>query len=191
MFNNLIWFNVLVDGRPKRSQVSVKFSELGFHVLAPGNLSDEELDEALDSIFAHVQAQEKTSLMQLRVVHKTLLKAAALNYKACLEITATNDTLKENIRDYFNSADPLKDTSIESEKIIDEDLIVRNVQSLISAYRDNNFTGRAVARIFHGVQSPNYPAVIWGRCKYWRCLLHVDFNTICKVATRQILNSRC
>lgn len=61
---------------------------------------------------------------------------------------------------------------------------------MISMYRDNNFTARAIARIFHGIQSPNYPAVIWGRCKYWRAHLKSDFNAICKIATQEIIRMR-
>lgn len=58
---------------------------------------------------------------------------------------------------------------------------------LLSRYPDNHFTGRAVARIFHGCQSPNYKAVIWGRCQLWRSHLKVDFNRIVNLANLELV----
>lgn len=61
---------------------------------------------------------------------------------------------------------------------------------MINMYPENQFTGRTVARIFHGIQSPNYPAVMWGRCKYWRAHSKSDFNRICKLANSIIIKMR-
>lgn len=71
-----------------------------------------------------------------------------------------------------------------------EQQIAADVRSLIMCYRDTKFTGRAVARIFHGIQSPNYSAVIWGRCRFWRAHLAANFNGISKLATKEILALR-
>jgi len=57
-------------------------------------------------------------------------------------------------------------------------------------YPDNTFTGRNIARIFHGIMSPNYPAVIWGRCKFWRAHVKVDFNRILQLANMAIIKRR-
>lgn len=57
-------------------------------------------------------------------------------------------------------------------------------------YPDSQLNGRAIARIFHGVQSPNYPAVVWGRCRYWRAHLQTDFNRIIKLANQEIIKMR-
>ena len=36
-------------------------------------------------------------------------------------------------------------------------------------HSENSWSGRAVARIFHGIQSPNFPAKQWGRVfRFWR-----------------------
>lgn len=71
-----------------------------------------------------------------------------------------------------------------------EQQIAADVRSLVMRYRDTKFTGRSVARIFHGIQSPNYPALIWHRCRFWRIHIAADFNTICKIAAREILALR-
>lgn len=61
---------------------------------------------------------------------------------------------------------------------------------MITQYPENSFTGRALARIFHGVQSPVYPAVIWSRCKYWRAHIKTEFNHIVKLANMEIIRIR-
>lgn len=71
-----------------------------------------------------------------------------------------------------------------------EEQLVNDVRTMINMYRDNQFTGRALARIFHGIQSPNYPAVVWGRCKFWRSHINEDFHEICRIATREIIRCR-
>lgn len=56
------------------------------------------------------------------------------------------------------------------------------IQRLINMYPENNFSGRNVAKIFHGISSPNYPALLWHRCKYWRCYFKTDFKQIVRLA---------
>lgn len=68
--------------------------------------------------------------------------------------------------------------------------IACDIRNLILSYRDNNFTGRAVARIFHGIQSPNYPAYVWNKCRFWRAHLSCNFSILGQIATREILALR-
>ncbi|XP_076264660.1 recQ4 helicase isoform X2 [Rhynchophorus ferrugineus] len=189
---NLEW--ITVNNQQKRSSLSVQFTNLGFRLLAPGNLSDESLDDALDSLYNQVKEQEAKALKQLHIVHKTLLDVSEKNYNLCINQDESKENgpnpLKLKIRDYFNSLDPLADIGKEPPKEINEEQLVKDVISLISMYRDNQFTGRAVARIFQGIPSPNYPSVLWGRCKFWRSHMHEDFNEICKIATREIIRFR-
>lgn len=178
-----------VNNQPKRSTISVQLSNLGFRLLAPGNLSDEQLDQALDSLYTRVVDQERKALLQLNAVHETLREVAKPSFFACL--TEEDDcALKKKIREYFDSLNPLDDCVPPERNAVHEDQLAADVHSIISMYRDNNFTGRAIARIFQGIQSPNYPAVMWGRCKFWRAYLHADFHTIVKIATREIIKLR-
>lgn len=180
------------NNQPKRSLLSVQFSNLGFRLLAPGNLSAAELDEALDSLYNHVTKQERTALQQLHALHAAVTTAAEKTYKTCLTDNESkcNLLLKSKIRKYFESAQPLEDLPEVQDKAVNEDQIATDVRSLICMYRDNVFTGRTVARIFHGIQSPNYPAVIWGRCKFWRMYIDVNFHTLSQIATAEILKMR-
>lgn len=65
--------------------------------------------------------------------------------------------------------------------------IVSAVQRLLSMYPENNFSGRNVAKIFHGISSPNYPAVMWHRCKYWRSYSNIDFKQIVRLANNVLV----
>lgn len=182
----------LENNQPKRSLLSVQFSNLGFRLLAPGNLSAAELDEALDSLYNHVTKQEHTALLQLHALHAAVTTTAEKTYKICLSDNEnkSNQLLKSKIREYFESALPLENLPEVQDKAINEEQVASDVRSLICMYQDNVFTGRAVARIFHGIQSPNYPAVIWGRCKFWRQYIDVNFHTLCQIATAEILKMR-
>lgn len=70
---------------------------------------------------------------------------------------------------------------------VDESQIISDVNRILNSYNDCKFTARAIARIFHGIESPNFPAYVWGRSPFWRIHLKSDFNAICKIAQKQII----
>lgn len=181
-------------GGKKRSPLTVTFSDLGFRIKSPGDLSDEELDHALDSLEKRTSSQEQTQIIQLQIICDTLVSLAAPSYMHC----ATNanlpieksDQLKAIIRNYFQSNLPMDvECSSELDDTSDEEIIT-DIRQMITMYPENNFSGRSLARIFHGISSPCYPAVIWGRCKYWRAHLSVDFHRLVKIGNREIIKSR-
>lgn len=55
----------LENGSSKRSNISVEFSDLGFRVLAPGDLSESELDSTLDLLYSRVKEQENNQINQV------------------------------------------------------------------------------------------------------------------------------
>lgn len=59
----LEWTNI--GGSTRRSQISVTFSDLGFRIRSPGDLTDSELDSALDSLSKRTSSQELTQLIQV------------------------------------------------------------------------------------------------------------------------------
>jgi ATP-dependent DNA helicase Q4 len=102
-----------------------------------------------------------------------------------------SDKLKEIIRNYFERkitpdiiiSDKLEDSA--SNQQIESDII-----QMIQIYPENNFSGRSLARIFHGISSPCYPAVIWGRCKYWRSHLSEDFHRLVHIGNKAIIKMK-
>lgn len=183
----------ILNGQSKRTTISVQFHDLAFRVRSPGDLTDEELDACLELLHQRVVEQEKCELQQLQAITNALNSVAHNSYLpatlAIDNITSSNQ-LKQNIRKYFEDETL---TSIDIPMDIDQtndEIIINDVRAMIQRYPENNFTGRALARIFHGISSPNYPAVIWGRCQYWRQHMNIDFNRIVQLANAEIVMMR-
>lgn len=183
----------------KRSNISVEFFDLGFRVLAPGDLSPSEQDSTLNLLYSRVKGQENNQLAQLENVFHGLSTAARRSALLSARVEPNDDhseQLKRLIRAYFQSTtDPTPATHAEQIEApaYDESIahiIVSDIRTMIGRYPENNFTGRSLARIFHGVQSPVFPAVIWSRCKHWRAHLKIDFNYIVHLANIEILRLR-
>ena len=70
-------------------------------------------------------------------------------------------------------------------------IIASDIRNLINSYPDEEFTGRAVARIFQGIDSPCYRATIYGRDRrFWRQHLDTDFNELRLFATEELQKFR-
>ncbi|XP_055608011.1 ATP-dependent DNA helicase Q4 isoform X2 [Uranotaenia lowii] len=189
---NLEW--TVENNVRKRSPITVVFYDLGFRIRAPGDLSDDELDSNLDSLYARVTSQEKAQLIQLQCVFDALSSVAFQTYVPVSGAECPrgpSDKLKKVVRDYFQTNVNNDNVELvpENDDTPDSQL-VSDVRTMVHRYPENNFSGRAIARIFHGVQSPNYPAVIWGRCSYWRSHTGVDFNRIVRLANAEIIRMR-
>ncbi len=96
--------------------------------------------------------------------------------------------------------------------------ICADIRGFLSSRSDEKFSGRAVARIFHGIGlflmtfrfnycnflfgdinmcfcppagSPCYPAQTYGRDRrYWRKYIQFDFNEFIRLATQEIIRTR-
>ena len=72
-----------------------------------------------------------------------------------------------------------------------ESEIAADVRQFVLTHSDHKWTGRAVARIFQGIGSPNFPAQQWGKVgRYWRSYLKVDFHALCRIAKNAIISMR-
>lgn len=130
-------------------------------------------------------------------VFRGLSSVAVKSSLACAAVEPNDERseqLKKIVRKYFQSNERVDYT----ENVMElpppdpamDDIIISDIYNMISRYPENKFTGRSLARIFHGVQSPVFPAVIWSRCKHWRAHLKTDFNYIVKLANTVILKLR-
>ncbi|XP_063241000.1 ATP-dependent DNA helicase Q4 isoform X2 [Bacillus rossius redtenbacheri] len=184
---NLEWQKV--GDKWRRTGLAVEFSRLGFRVAARGDLPARELDEVLDTLHARVRGREAAALAQLESVFAALTAVSCPEYKECSEECNIDrsEQLKGIIREYFQREQVACDLPSE-EGLRNEDQVAADVRALVCGYRDTGFTGRAVARIFHGIASPCFPAQVWGRCRFWRAHLDKGFQALCRVATREILH---
>lgn len=70
-------------------------------------------------------------------------------------------------------------------------IIASDIRSLIATHKsEHNLTGRSIARILHGIGSPNFPPIVWGRTKFWRLHIKEDFNLLCNLANQQLILMR-
>ena len=51
-------------------------------------------------------------------------------------------------------------------------------------------SSRAVARILHGIASPQFPAIDWSNHRLWRRYADADFNTLRLLAQEEIRAER-
>lgn len=183
----------VVNGMKRRSPLTVSFSDLGFRIRSPGDLSDSELDQALDSLEFRTQSQERAQVVQLQVIYDSFSSIAFPNFSKCSENKTDykeSDELKSTIRKYFQTNLPMDVEITEKHDDTSDEQIISDIRQMIHMYPENNFSGRTLARIFHGISSPVYPAVIWGRCKYWRAYLMVSFHRLVRIGNREIVKYR-
>lgn len=189
--------------------VLVEMEALAFRLSSPGDLTPDEREGLIQSLSAKVTEQEKREVEKLLLLHSVLRSVAmetrsARVTKVVAEETlgeggvATKISLKDVIKQYFScqglkTADLAKlgiSVTMPSSELSceEEDLIGRDIASLVTQHSDHHFTGRAIARILHGIPSPLFPALVWGGQRgFWRKHLRVDFNTLCQLATKTLL----
>lgn len=194
-----------------RSSVLVELDGLAFHLVSPGNLTWEEKEEVIGWLSGKVSNQEKRDLEKLHLLHAVLrsvsteLQEGGVT-RSCdaqdMSISSSHDhLLKDSIQQYFSpeglSTSDLVRHGIAISRNISEvseeedNLIGHDVATLVSRFSEQQFTGRAITRIFHGISSPCYPALVWGVQRgFWRKYLHVDFPTLCQVTTKKLLQLR-
>ncbi|XP_074000832.1 ATP-dependent DNA helicase Q4 [Numenius arquata] len=183
-----------------KSGVLVEFGDLSFHLRAYGDLSDQELDTICDFLHQRVVAREKTALGQLRACFRAFQSVA---FQTCGPHPADEEEerssrLKALLKDYFEKESPEHGCEEEEEEEEEEEdlsasksQIRADVRHFLAIRQDEKFSGRAVARIFHGIGSPCFPAQVYGRDRrFWRKYLHFDFHRLARLATQEILASR-
>ncbi|XP_048059461.1 ATP-dependent DNA helicase Q4 [Megalobrama amblycephala] len=192
-------------GGTGRSGVHVEFSALSFYFRSYGDLTPDELDAVGAFLHGRVMAQERTQLYQLKTCFKAFRSVAYRNCSLCMDDLeeSRSQALKELLRDYFDKRRNLDlSKHYQEEEDEEEELnkckmrdwegqICADIRSFLSSRSDEKFSGRAVARIFHGIGSPCYPAQTYGRDRrYWRKYIQFDFNEIIRLATQEIIRTR-
>ncbi|KAF3792750.1 ATP-dependent DNA helicase Q-like 5 [Nymphaea thermarum] len=63
-----------------------------------------------------------------------------------------------------------------------------DIKVFLQANSHTKFTPRAVARILHGISSPNYPASIWSKTHFWGRYSEVDFLAVKETAAAELIS---
>uniref|UniRef100_H9GGL3 DNA 3'-5' helicase n=1 Tax=Anolis carolinensis TaxID=28377 RepID=H9GGL3_ANOCA len=190
----LQWDTRLQNGN--QSGVLVEFSELSFYLRSYGDLTDEELDSVCEFLHRRVMDREKAALSQLQVCFQAFQRVAFRSCASCCDDVGEerSNQLKTLLMEYFEKDVMLEEADYEhGDEGMDfrdwEDQIRADVRHFLSIRQDEKFSGRAVARILHGIGSPCFPAQIYGRDRrFWRKYIHFDFNRIMRLATEEIIH---
>ena len=190
-------------------QASVQISGQAYHVLSLGNFSP----EGLKYLCEKMKTQEKRQLERLYLVHAALCTCSESLISpfdddhsdyACGSDAMTSDEDKEETPDlrtmiqqyfseesldraYFDNLDipvwPKAETTTAKQK----GRIRRDVQSLIHSEPDYKFTGKSVARVFHGIASPHFTHLWgWKNLRFWRKHLDISFDNLCSIANEEL-----
>ena len=168
-------YNDRGTGGEQRSSVIVEMTDLSY-MFEIYHRKDNGAEEVVDFLEGKIGETETMSLNKL-ALFSDMLATGACN---------RNDVLfREKIRNYFES-DPVCPPP---PSLTDVSLIPRLRQEIggfIMTHSDTKFTGRAIARIFHGISSPKFPAHMWGTTPYWRKYMHAGFHTVRKMAEKEL-----
>ncbi|KAM8786487.1 ATP-dependent DNA helicase Q4 [Rhynchonycteris naso] len=192
----LQWDSEHKTGVARSTGVLVEFSELAFHLHSPGDLTAQEKDQICDFLYGRVQAREQEALACLRLLFQAFHSIAFPSCGPCLEQPDEDRSLslRALLSRYFEEEGPGDEKEVQGPEpgqaeLQDwEDQIRRDVRHLLSSWPEQQFSGRAVARIFHGIGSPCFPAQVFGRDRrFWRKYLHLSFHPLMQLATEEIL----
>ncbi|XP_045192518.2 ATP-dependent DNA helicase Q4-like isoform X2 [Mercenaria mercenaria] len=187
------------SGGPKRTGIMVEFSDLAYHFRTPGDFTTEELDDILQFLHERIQRQEKSEIRNLSCLYQALKSVSHRNHWMCSDEAdmSKNDKLKVILNQYFdqqlvNVEDDQKEMQDEPIPEFSHGQLVTDIRAFYNLYgQEHSLNGRAIARIFHGIASPCFPATTWGRVRrFWRSHLDVDFNTLMKIATKELISFR-
>ena len=186
-----------------RSSVLVETGELAFRVVAPGDLTSDERDGVVKLLSEKVTEQERRDLDKLHLLHAMLKSIATRSHTPQSPAVSINRIIKQyfsedglhlsDLVDYGISEVPPSSSSSSSSEVlsVEEESVAHDVALLVARHSDQQFTGRAIARIFHGIPSPRFPALVWGAQRgFWRQYLHIDFSRIMNIVTGKLLELR-
>lgn len=184
-------------GLPRGTGVLVDFKVLAFHLRSPGDLTAQEKDQICDFLHGRVQAREREALARLHHTYWAFHSVAFPSCGPCLEQPdeERSGRLKALLRRYFEEEEAgpegMDQQGPEPGQATLQDWeaqIRRDIRHLLSSWPEQQFSGRAVARVFHGIGSPRYPAQVYGRDRrFWRKYLHLNFHALMHLATEEIL----
>ncbi|XP_045431833.1 ATP-dependent DNA helicase Q4 isoform X2 [Pipistrellus kuhlii] len=186
-------------GVARGTGVLVEFSELAFYLHSPGDLTAQEKDQICGFLHDRVQAREREALAHLRLMFQAFHSVAFPSCGPCLEQPDDDRSsrLKALLTHYLEEGGPVAEKEAQGPEpgqaeLQDwEDQVRRDVRHFLSSWPEQQFSGRAVARIFHGIGSPCFPAQVYGRDRrFWRKYLHLSFHALIKLATEEILLGR-
>jgi ATP-dependent DNA helicase Q4 len=108
--------NLTVEDKFKQPEISVKFHTLGFRIIAPGDLTTDELDEALESLYHRCRSQTLSCFHRLELISTESKKFSFDSITQCLksteEIHSRSEQFKSTISTYFKQENLSSDATV-------------------------------------------------------------------------------
>lgn len=125
-------------------------------------------------------------------VHKldAMNDAAVFALNTCERTNGCSSTqhtwcLQRKIMDYF---DRDNHCDIPTKMTQSSTFLRADIKVFLQSNSQAKFTPRAVARILHGISSPAYLAMSWGRTHFWGRYMKMDFQVVMEAAKAELMN---
>lgn len=178
------------------SGIIVETANPSFHFTTASNIDDDARDDICDFLHGTVMDQEETRVLQLDALYCVLKELSCKTYDRIPTDRRCDAQARQHIGQFFlcqeEQQKPFLRELITSDLQIHTPLrrwnaITSDIRDLVNSYPDVDFNGRSVARIFQGIESPRFPAIVYGRDRrFWRQYLDVDFNELRKFSIREL-----
>eukprot|EP00271_Cylindrocystis_brebissonii_P022403 TRINITY_DN8616_c0_g1_i1.p1 TRINITY_DN8616_c0_g1~~TRINITY_DN8616_c0_g1_i1.p1 ORF type:complete len:420 (-),score=74.45 TRINITY_DN8616_c0_g1_i1:573-1799(-) len=104
------------------------------------------------------------------------------------EAPSSPGVLHEQVAAYFGGAETPASTPVIPTKNAGP-FLRADIKVFLRGQRHIPLTGRAVARIFHGLWSPAFPYAAWAKTPFWGRHMDVDFHEVRKIAVAEVIAS--
>lgn len=175
-------------------QISVSFRGMAFNLEVREEINDQELDKLIDDIAARIKRIETVAIQKINAMVDIITRDKEV-------------PMHDKVRKYFLSDESCADSSYfpsssssaslsSSSSPTNNDVIIStsamaivraDVKVFLSQFGDRISTPRQVARIFHGLSSPQFPKDDWQTNKFWNKSVTTPFEVIQKVAQEQLI----
>ncbi|RUS27251.1 P-loop containing nucleoside triphosphate hydrolase protein [Jimgerdemannia flammicorona] len=188
----------------RQREIYYEFIQPAFCVEVPEDLLDVFVNE--DDEEAYFRDLERRIMDKVKVLEKARVEkvdqifnlfrcVAAESFEDCLDLSSVATTgrfevMKKGIEEYFDRDDQPGAAARDGELVKTgiEDASV--VEVFVNENADVITTGRTVARIFHGISSPRYPALDWYKNQHWARYADYDFDEVMRLAQAAIVHRR-
>lgn len=163
----------------EKLHLTLTFKEPSFNLeIIDELLNEDDLDTTIDTIVQKIKQ----------------LEAIALNKLDALYRIATQDldqSIHSKLKKYFDSETPTEltppTTAASKLSCHNFDSISSDVKFFISQFVEEISTARQVARIFHGISSPQFPKEEWQRNQFWGSAISTPFEVILQIAQEELI----
>lgn len=189
-----------------RKNVKISFQNSSLYLthdcLKNENFSD-NLDRLFDILLEKVLIQnsfcKKNFLLLFKLLNENSFKTVNNMFDQREDVVFDkSECLKIQFNDYFSNTLNLDNLNFkdlndyyvtssnsQTDGFIDLERLRSMINNFVAVYGGNDLklNGRLIANIFHGIQTPNYPANIWSSNKnFWRAGLDFDYELVLKTA---------